>query len=93
MTSKLIKALELIGNLTIEEQEILILLVGKKCWKWRKKIFSKDIGEALEDIKKGNFITGNYEQVMKAIDDEIKSDKQIQKRIRKADQKKSFTKK
>ena len=31
MTSKLIKALELIGNLTIEEQEILILLVGKKC--------------------------------------------------------------
>ena len=53
----------------------------------KKKIFSKDIGEALEDIKKGNFITGNYEQVMKAIDDEIKSDKQIQKRIRKADQK------
>ena len=49
----------------------------------KKKNFSNDIREALEDIKKGNFITGNYEQVMKAIDDEIKSDKQIQKRIRK----------
>ena len=59
----------------------------------KKKNFSNDIREALKDIKKGNFITGNYEQVMKAIDDEIKSDKQIQKRIRKADQKKSYTKK
>ena len=59
----------------------------------KKKNFSNDIGEALEDIKAGNFITGNYEQVMKAIDDEIKSDKQIQKRIRKADQRKSLIKK
>jgi len=50
----------------------------------KKKNLSYDIAEALDDIKKGNFITGNYEQVMKAIDDDIKSDKQIQKRIRKA---------
>jgi len=93
MTSKLIKALELFGTLSIEEQEKLILLAGKKNAEMKKKNFSNDIGEALEDIKNGNFITGNYEQVMNAIDDEIKSDKQIQKRIRKADQKKSFTKK
>jgi len=33
MTSKLIKALELIGTLSIEEQEKLILLAGKKMLK------------------------------------------------------------
>jgi len=93
MTSKLIKALELFGTLSIEEQEKLILIETKKNVEMKKKILSNDIGEAIEDIKAGNFITGNYEQVMKAIDDEIKSDKQIQKRIRKANQKKSLTKK
>ncbi len=56
----------------------------------KRKILRDDVKEAIKDIEKGRFITGNYEQVMKAIDDEIKSDKQIQKRIRKANQKKSL---
>ena len=59
----------------------------------KRNLLSDDIRDAKNDIEKGKYITGNYEQVMKEIDDEVKSDKQIQKRIRKVNQKKSLIKK
>ncbi len=38
---------------------------------------SENIKEAQRDIKNGNYITGDFKEVMKAIDDEVKYDKKI----------------
>ncbi len=75
MTSKFNEALELIDSLSLDEQEELIEIEKKRIMEKKRKILSNDIQEAKEDIKKGNYITGDYKEVMKSIDDEIKSDK------------------
>ena len=67
MTAKLI---------SIEKQEKLIGADVKMIAEKKRKILAGDIKEAKDDIEKGKFITGNYEQVMKEIDDEVKSDNQ-----------------
>lgn len=75
MTARFNEALELIDSLSLDEQEELIEIEKKRITEKKRKILSNDIREAKEDIEKGNFITGDYIEVMKAIDDEIKSDK------------------
>lgn len=75
MTSRFNEALELIDSLSLDEQEELIEIEKKRITEKKRKILSNEIREAKEDIEKGNFITGDYKEVMKAIDDVIKSDK------------------
>lgn len=75
MTARFNEALELIDSLSLDEQEELIEIEKKRITEKKRKILSNEIREAKEDIEKGNFITGDYKEVMKAIDDVIKSDK------------------
>lgn len=77
MNSKFNEALELIDSLSLDEQEQLIEIEKKRIIEKKRKILSEDIKEAKKDIETGNYITGDYKDVMKAIDDEAKSDKKI----------------
>ncbi|MEO8209250.1 MAG: hypothetical protein ABI840_01715 [bacterium] len=77
MNSKFNEALELVDSLSLEEQEQLIEIEKKRIIEKKRKVLSQNIKEAQTDIEKGNYITGNVKDVMKAIDDEVKSDKKI----------------
>lgn len=77
MTSKFNEVLELIDSLSLDEQEELIEIEKKRIIEKKRKILTNDIMEAKEDIKKGNIISGDFNEVMKAIDDEIKSNQKI----------------
>ena len=67
--------MELIDSLSLDEQEELIEIEKKRIIEKKRELLSKDIIEAKADIEKGNFITGDYNDIMKAIDDEIKPNK------------------
>ncbi len=77
MNSKFNEALELVDSLPLEEQEQLIEIERKRIIERKREILSQNIKEAQTDIEKGNYITGNAKEIMKAIDDEVKSDKKI----------------
>ncbi|MCI0449463.1 MAG: hypothetical protein L0Y79_06720 [Chlorobi bacterium] len=71
MSSKFNDALELIDSLSIEEQEELLEIERKRLIEKKRKKLIKDIAEA-EDIRKGNYITGTPEELVKAIEEESK---------------------
>ena len=77
MNSKFNEVLELIDSLPLEEQEQLIEIEQKRIIEKKRIRLLKNIKEAQADIKNGNYITGDDKEVMKAIDDEVKSDKKI----------------
>lgn len=49
----------------------------KKITEKKRKLLSEDIKEAKRDIETGNYVTGDFNEIMRAIDDEVKSDKKI----------------
>lgn len=73
MTSKFNDALELIESLSLEEQEQVLEIEKKRLIEKKRKLLIEDIKEAKKDIAEGNFITGNAEDIIKAIEDEVKS--------------------
>ncbi len=77
MNSKFNEALELIDSLSLDEQEELIEIERKRITEKKRKKLLTDIKEAKQDIENGDYITGDYKDIMKAIDDETKSDKKI----------------
>jgi len=73
MSSKFNDVLEMIDSLTIEEQELLLDIEKKRLIEKKRKKLLEDIQEAKKDFAEGKYITGNVEDIMKAIEDEIKS--------------------
>ncbi|MEO8445945.1 MAG: hypothetical protein ABI528_00540 [bacterium] len=69
--------MELVDSLPLEEQEQLIEIERKRIIERKRKLLSQNIIDAQTDIENGNYITGDANEIMKAIDDEIKSDKKI----------------
>lgn len=77
MSTKFNEVLELIDSLSLEEQELLLEIETKKLIEKKRKILSEDIKEAQKEVENGEYITGDHKDVMRAIDDEVKSDKNI----------------
>jgi len=77
MNSKFNEALELIDSLSLKEQEELIEIERKRIIEKKRQQLLKNVKEAKHNIETGDYITGDYKDVMKAIDDETKSNKKI----------------
>ena len=77
MNSKFNELPEQIDDLPLEEQEQLIVIEQKRNIEDKRISLLKNINEAQADIKNGNYLTGENKEVMKAIDDEVKSNKKI----------------
>ncbi len=73
MTPKFNDVLELIDSLSLDEQELLLEIEKKRLIEKKRKLLLEDIKEAKKDFAEGNYITGNVEDIMKAIEDEVKS--------------------
>lgn len=73
MTSKFNDALEMIDSLSIEEQEMLLVIESKRLTERKRKILQERIAEGKKDISEGRFIEGNAADIMNSIDDEIKN--------------------
>lgn len=79
MNSRLNKTLERIDSLSPDKQANLIEFEKKRTIEKKRKILLTKVQEAQMEIEKGDYVTGNYEDVMKAIDDETKHGKKVQK--------------
>lgn len=77
MNSKFNELPEQIDDLPLEEHEQLIEIEQKRNIEDKRISLLKNINEAQADIKNGNYLTGENKEVMKAIDDEVKSNKKI----------------
>jgi len=61
----------------MEEQEQLIEIETKRIIEKKRKILAQNIKEAQADIEIENYVTRGVEEIMKAVDEEVKSDKEI----------------
>lgn len=71
MSSKFNDVLEMIESLTLEEQEQVLEIEGKRLNEKKRELLLKRVEEGRKDIAEGRFVKGDVEDIMKAIDDEI----------------------
>ncbi|HMQ80263.1 MAG TPA: hypothetical protein PKE39_15925 [Ignavibacteria bacterium] len=72
MSSKFNDVLELIDSFSIEEREQIIEIEKNRLQADKREKLIERVKEGKKDIKEGRFIEGEVQDIMKAIDDEVK---------------------
>ncbi len=72
MSSKFNDVLELIDSFSIEEREQIIEIEKNRLQADKREKLIARVKEGKKDIKEGRFIEGEVQDIMKAIDDEVK---------------------
>lgn len=71
MRTRFIKIQEMIDSLTLEEQEQILAIAGKRLIEKKRTLLLNRVEEGRKDLAEGRFAKGNVEDIMKAIDDEL----------------------
>lgn len=72
MSTKFNDVLELIDSFSIEEREQIIEIEKNRLQADKREKLIERVKEGKKDIKEGRFIEGEVQDIMKAIDDEVK---------------------
>lgn len=72
MSSKFNDVLEMIDSFSIEEREQIIEIEKNRLQADKREKLIERVKEGKKDIKEGRFIEGEVQDIMKAIDDEVK---------------------
>ncbi|MBK9331904.1 MAG: hypothetical protein IPM96_05735 [Ignavibacteria bacterium] len=75
MNTKINDILEDFDSLSLNEQEELIEIEKKRLIENKRKLLVDEVKEAENEYTEGKYITGDTDELMRAIDDENTSDK------------------
>lgn len=73
MSSKFNDVLELIDSFSIEEREEILEIEKNRLHADKRAKLVERVKEGEKDIKEGRFVEGDVQDIMKAIDDEVKN--------------------
>ncbi len=73
MSSKFNDVLELIDSFSIEEREEILAIEKNRLNADKRAKLVERVKEGEKDIKEGRFVEGDVQDIIKAIDDEVKN--------------------